>query len=117
LCMGVTATVKALAETVAHAKGVVLPRHHLSVELLRLMPLYAEIDDLTSWDEAYRGVLTEADDDSEVGKLLNRIFDFACTCFYGAFDAAAYLRDYEQLSEVFHASGISLAKSPDLSDW
>ena len=84
--VGVAETVKSLAEAVERAKLPTNPRHRICVELLRLMPKYRDIGDLSAWEAAYQGALEERDDESEVAQLLWEVFDFGRLNMYGKFE-------------------------------
>ena len=49
MTMGVCETVASLAEAVGRSKRPASPRHRLLIEILRLMPLFREIRDLSAW--------------------------------------------------------------------
>src|SRR5687767_14405314 len=72
--MGLCQLILALANATATAKAPLPVRHRLLIEILRLMPLYAEaIRNLTSWENAYQNAHPNWPDESEVGELLDKV--------------------------------------------
>src|SRR5579884_2495519 len=112
--MGVCETVKSLAEAVAKAKALEKPRHRLLVEILRLMPLYRDIGDLSAWESAIHGALGQ-DDESEVGQLLWEVFEFGTYNMYGAFDAEGTAEVFRHLSQWMAQRGVTAPEPQGLT--
>jgi hypothetical protein len=115
--VGVCETVKALAEAIAQAKAPQEARHRLMVEILRLMPLYRDIHDLTAWESAFQGALHGQDDDSEVGHLLWELFEFGRYNMYGAFDAPGTAKEFASLAKLLTRGDVPVPQSPGLTGW
>jgi hypothetical protein len=115
--MGVAETVKELAESVAHAKMPTHPRHRLLVELLRLMPLYRDINGLCAWEAAFKGAMEWQDDESEVGQLLWDVFEFGGYNMYGAFDAEGTLQEFRGLASRLSERGVRVREPQGLDGW
>ena len=88
--MGVCALVKEFAEAVGHVKQPREPQHRLAIELLRLMPLYAELRCLDCWESAFPHSIDSKE--GEIDKLLNEIFEFGGGNLYCAFDVDRTIR-------------------------
>jgi hypothetical protein len=115
--MGVCETVEMAAQALVRAKVPQDARHRLLAEILRLMPLYRDANGLADWEMAFRGVLAEPDDESEIGELLYQVYEFGCENMYGNHNAQASLRAFARLSERFRQSGIVLDTHRGLDDW
>ena len=109
--------VKSLAEAVARAKEPEQPRHRLLVEILRLTPLYRDINGLCEWEDAFQNALEKEDDESEVGKILWELFDFGRYNMYAKFDTEGTAQAYESLCLWLSAHGVSVPASHGLADW
>ena len=115
--MGVCKVVKELAGAVSLAKPDLQPRHRLQVELLRLMPLYLEVWDLSLWESAFQQTIDD-DDKSETALLLLEVFDFGRLNMYGAFQVEQTREAYAALRAYLLAHGVAVAaKAPDLGDF
>ena len=115
--MGVCETVQVLAEAVALAKQPVEARYRLLIEILRLMPLYRDIRDLSAWESAFQAALAPCEDESEMGNVLAELFDFGRHNRYGAFDQAGTLFCYASFARWLTEHGVPAPDSPDLSRW
>lgn len=115
--MGVTETVAALAGSIAQVKALTNPRHRLLVEILRLMPLYSDVGDLTAWESAFQGVLEDQDDESEIGNLLWDIFVFGRMNMYVGFDARQTEIAFRYIAQEFERRGVPVTPQGSLDDW
>ncbi len=115
--MGICSTVASLAEAVSKAKAPLEPRHRLQVDILKLMPLYSEIWNLSPWEHAFQDVVKEPDDESETGLLLWEIFDFGRYNMYSAFDPAGTRDCYIALTDLLKEKGVALSGKHDIDSW
>ena len=115
--MGVTNTVKDLAEAVSLSKRFQDPRHKLQVEILQAMPQYAQIRDLGAWEAAFQKTLPEPDDLSEISLLLYAIFEFGQFNLYGKFQPVETIHQYALLREHLTKHGVQVQNNPSLGDW
>ena len=105
--MKVSIIVRELAEAIIAAREVSSARHRLLLELLRLLPLYAEVGNLFSWDKAYDGAESKERDTSETGRLIAALYNFATVTFYGAFQADVQMSEYESICKTLQSAGIT----------
>ena len=103
--MGVCSTVSALATAILDQNEDLSVRHRLRVELLKLMPLYLGIRDLSLWEDAVAETYEEQDDTSDVGLILGEIFDFGRRNLYSAFNKDASKKCYDDLEKLFEEKG------------
>ncbi len=116
--MGLCKLVVALADALAKAKSPLQARQRLLVEILRLMPLYAEgIANLSAWESAFQDAHPERPDESEVGELLEKIFEFARYNMYTVFDAAKTYEYYVLLSADLMQAGVESRTVQAIPDW
>jgi len=104
--MTVSAITRQLADAVIAARPASTPRQRLLLELLRLLPLYKAIGNVAIWDGAYHEAMPVEDDTSEIGRLIQTLYDFATIPFYGAFGADVTLREYESTCRYLRGGGI-----------
>lgn len=93
--MTVSAVTRELAEAILAARPASTPRQRLLLELLRLLPFYKAIGNVAIWDKAYHAAMPAEDDTTEIGRLIEAVYDFATIPFYGAFQADVTLSAYE----------------------
>jgi|SRR5690242_4489563 len=105
--MTVSAITRELAEAILAARPTPSPRQRLLIEQLRLLPLYKEIENVAIWDKAYHDAMPREDDASEVGRLIEAVYDFATVPFYGAFEADMTLSAYESTCRFLRGAGIT----------
>lgn len=119
--MGPCTTVASLAETVRDARAPLTRQHRVLVEMLRLMPLYSEINRLDAWEDACQALILEDEYDLglEVGNLLRMIFELGQYNLYGNFKAADTLEEFSHLCRQLQRAGIKVPPVPEqaLSDW
>jgi hypothetical protein len=118
----VSETVKALAEAVVEVHPVRLPLHRLILELLRLMPLYRDVDGLPDWETAIRDATAEREDYSEVGDLLWAVFEFAARALYPpqgyeVFDPAWTEAAFRSLGKALEGSGVKIPEGMSFTGW
>ncbi len=104
--MTVSSVTRELAQATIAARPASTPRQRLLLELLRLLPLYRDIGNVAIWDKSYHAAMPAEDDTSEVGQLIDAVYDFAITPFYGAFESEVALRAYEDTCRCLHGAGI-----------
>jgi hypothetical protein len=104
--MNVSCIARELAEAVIAARPALTPRQRLLLELLRLLPLYNDIENVAIWDDAYHAAMPLEDDNSEIGCLVQAIYDFATETFYGAFESEEARNAYEFASRYLRDAGI-----------
>ena len=117
LAMGVCEAVRELAEGIDQGLAPKDPRHRICVELLRLMPCYRDIRDLSAWESAYQGALDEKDDETTVGVLLYEIFEFGRGNMYGAFNHKQTLENFDVLSKQLEDHGVPVPRISGLTGW
>lgn len=59
------------------------------------------------WDTAYHAAMPVEDDTSEVGRLIEAVYDFATVPFYGVFQADVILREYEAVCRCLRGAGVT----------
>lgn len=114
--MGVCTTVKDFAEAVARVKGPLSTRHHLLVELLRLMPVYATRRDLGAWEQD-ANTIPGHEDGSETEKLLWEIFEFGRFNLDTGFDVGGTARELTRLVELLHRHGVVVTPPEPITGW
>jgi hypothetical protein len=115
--MGVCAVVKEFAEAVSYVKQPQEWRCKLAIELLRLMPLYAKVGDLSAWEAAFQNALQTVDTTKEVGKLLLAIFEFGRYNLYGAFNVEDTSRELSSLVDLLTRSGVYVNRPGRIMGW
>jgi hypothetical protein len=115
--MGICETVVTLANEFVKSKTLNTPHQKLQVELLRLMPLYKEINNLVAWERTFMAALPEPDDESDVGQLIYEIFSFGRYNMYGAFDKQGTYREFDWLVKQLARAGVIVPPHHDLDDW
>ena len=88
------------------------PRHHVLLELFRLMPLYCEARRLDAWERAVLEALPRVNDasdvdKSEIGRLIEELFEFARLKLYTSFDPAGTAASYGKLSKLLRDAGVN----------
>lgn len=115
--MGICATVKELAKAVQSIAQDGNPNVQLSIEILSLMPLYAEARELGAWEQAYQAISSQEHNQSNVEMLLDAIFEFGRFNLYGAFRKEATNQEYRILVSKLEQHGIRPVHSPEIDNW
>jgi hypothetical protein len=116
--MGLIELVVALANAVATAKAPLHPRHQLLIDIFRLMPLYSEgISNLTAWETAFQDAHPSWPDDSDVGELLEKIFEFGRYNMYTLFNPDETHKQYGLLSAELRRAGIDVPQVETIAEW
>ena len=106
--MGVCNSVRTLSQAVLDKGFILEPREKLQLEILKLTPLYLEINNLALWEAAFQGTLLDIDTQSQVSTLANEIYQLAIFNMYGAFDPKATHKFVRNSMKVFHENGIKI---------
>lgn len=69
------------------------------------MQLYAEIRDLTAWEQAFQAVIPADVEESGTDGLLVAIFEFGCFNMHGAFERPGTARELARVLGSWAASG------------
>ncbi len=115
--MGLCETVRETAEAISGSKTITAPGHRLAIELLRLMPLYRDIGNLNAWEVALQDVFAEAEDQSEVGRLLSQVFAFGRYNMYAEFDVDGTEREFAAVRETLERSGVAATSASRIMSW
>ncbi len=115
--MGLCEAVREIAEAISASKGITTSGERLVVELFRLMPLYRDIGNLNAWETALQDVFAEADDQSDVGYLLERVFAFGRYNMYADFDVDGTEGALGALRSTLSENGIPLPSATRLTSW
>jgi hypothetical protein len=114
--MTVSDIARELAEAVIAARPASTPRQRLLLEQFRLLPLYKAIGNVSIWDAAYHAVMSDEDDTSDIGRLIEAIYEFATDSFYGAFQTHETFRVYEATCSSLRAAGITCPTVAQFTD-
>ena len=116
--MGACATVANLAEALSASGELRTPRHKMLVDILKIMPQYYEMGDLSAWETAFQAALEEKDDESDLGNLIWEIFEFGRHNLYMAFDPDGTKICYHDLIPLFGAQGLERPVAvPEFKGW
>ncbi len=116
--MGICNTVEAFSSALSQEVMIEDPRHKLQLEILKLMPLYRDIRDLSQWESAFTETLEEAEDESTVGEIIYAIFDFGRCNMYCAFSEDNAIREFSSLKALVEKKSLFITvENPDLSCW
>ena len=115
--MGVCNTVRLIAMAIEESALQLNARHQLQLGLLKLMPLYNQLDGLTDWEEAIQQTLAEPDDESDEGRLIYLVYEFGFHNLYGAFDEPGTVDYFGHVAAALKENGIAVPELDDLSDW
>jgi len=116
--LSVSRTVVELADLIEARVPLRGAREQLQLQILRQMPLYVQIRDLSAWEGAFTAVME--DEDAAEGStlwMLGHVFDFGRCCMYAAFSEAAAKRDYEYMRSELLKVGVEVPVSPELKEW
>ena len=103
--MLVSHAVQAIADTIGASRRAILPHQQARIELLRLMPTYAEARDLGAWEAAYKDV-SSPESDTAFDLLLDAVFEFGEYNLYCAFDHTGTKQLYLRLARQLRDAGI-----------
>jgi hypothetical protein len=118
--MGICNTVKAMAEALRDAKAPADPKQQLMIEILRLMPMYIAMRDLSVWESAYQDaesskMMPRLQDD--VGEALEHIFEFGRFNLYCALRANETERQLELTIDTLRELGVPYSGPRDVRTW
>lgn len=118
--MGECTTVKALAEALRDAREPQDPKQQLIIEILRLMPMYLAIRDLSQWEAALQGVgmskgVPNVHD--EVDQAIDAINDFGGYNLYSLFQPDKTERELEEVIAFLETMGVAYTGPRDVRDW
>ena len=116
--MGVADVVRTVAKAVARVTNPTDPLHRIRLRILQLMPDYRDIHMLVAWESAFKGAGPDTDQ-SEVGRLLQEVFDFGMFNMYGQFDGPGTVSAFRQLSDWLAGRGVvvPVPEPRELSKW
>ena len=116
--MGICYIVNELAEAIYNQENNISPKHRLRIELLKLMPLYHEINDLSLWEYAIGNTYEDANDISKVELTLQEIYDFGRHNMYCAFNKESTRKIYHELDLFLNKNGYkNPIDEPDIENW
>lgn len=106
--MGICKTVKSLAEAIAAAAPPNSSRDRLCVEMLRLMPMFSDVNNLAVWEVTYRKIPGFGEATSLSGKLLDELYEWATDNAYGAIDWPGTGDQYSALVKSLETHGVKI---------
>ncbi|MGL4608231.1 MAG: hypothetical protein ACRCYY_00890 [Trueperaceae bacterium] len=116
--MNVSTTVAELANAVARHFPKLTSRQRLRLELLKLMPLYVDIHDLSCWERAFKETYPDKQARrSKAGRLIEDIFRLGEFNLYTAFDKQGTLEKYNALAKQLNAVGIKTKAIKAFKGW
>lgn len=115
--MGICNSAKILAQSITESDLAVDPRQRLQLEILKLGPLYLEINNLPLWESAFQGTLLD-DDVTKAGVLINDIYELAMLNMYGAFDQQRTRTLADEIIVNFRAADLNVEMNQlELDSW
>ena len=113
--MRVCPTIQAIAEAIIATRQELSPEQKARVEMLRLMPHYAEAKDLGTWEWTYKES-SPLGTDAELDGLIDAVFGFGEHNLYCAFDPTGTNRLYYNLSSQLRRMGIAYPEHGEFTD-
>jgi Fe-S oxidoreductase len=116
--MGICDSVIFLSQAMIDSDFNVDSRQKLQLEILKLGSLYLDINNLPLWETAFQSTLTDEDDETKAGILINEIYELAMLNMYGAFDSKRTIEIAQMLIETFSENGIEVSLNQlELDQW
>ncbi|VTU02212.1 unnamed protein product [Gemmataceae bacterium] len=116
--MGVADVVRTVAKAVARVTNPTDPLDRIRLRILQLMPDYRDAHKLVAWEYAFKGVASDTNE-SDVGRMLQEVFDFGMLNAYAQFDGPRTVAAFRQLSDWLAERGVVVAvpEPRELTKW
>ena len=109
--------VAALAKTIECAYSWLPPKQQLMLRLMRMMPLYRDSNALPAWESADAEITDGLEDGSEVGELIDEVFEFGRCNFYTQFNKSRAHDAFTRVAQIFKNRGLPVPEVRKLAKY